>query len=87
MSTRCRSCSAEIEWAKTLGGKWMPVDPEPIPGGNLALDRASWPYKVRVMEKGEGSKQLSFDDASEGETLGFVSHFVSCPDRRQWRSA
>lgn len=34
--TTCRKCPAEIIFAKTPAGAWMPVDAEPNPDGNLA---------------------------------------------------
>jgi hypothetical protein len=38
MSTsRCRSCHKAIVWAKTVTGKSMPLDVEPVEGGNIQL--------------------------------------------------
>jgi len=36
MST-CKSCFAHVIWAKTTTGKAIPLNPEPIIGGNLEL--------------------------------------------------
>lgn len=33
----CRSCKARIRWVKTEHGKQMPVDAEPVAGGNIEL--------------------------------------------------
>jgi hypothetical protein len=84
VSARCRSCGQEIEWAKTDRGRWMPIDPTPVSGGNLTIDRSSWPPVATVITPGEGSRQLSFD-SNNGEILAYVSHFKSCPDSTEWR--
>lgn len=63
----CRSCGAEIIWALTEKGKRMPVDPEPVPHGNLFL---------RKRENG------AYDVRPAGDLLlseRYVSHFSSCP--------
>jgi len=47
MST-CRSCNAPILWARSAKGKRrpMPLDPEPVPGGNVELvDGEAWVVK------------------------------------------
>jgi hypothetical protein len=33
----CRSCNAQIIWAKTRTGKNMPIDYEPSPKGNVTI--------------------------------------------------
>lgn len=33
----CRSCGAAIIWAKTINGKAIPLDAEPVAGGNVSL--------------------------------------------------
>lgn len=41
----CRSCGAEIIWAKTLSGKAMPLDAEPVLGGRIRLeDGIAYPH-------------------------------------------
>lgn len=35
---RCRSCGAEIVWAETSGGRYMPLDPEPRQDGNMIIE-------------------------------------------------
>ena len=86
--TTCKSCGAPVEWAKTEAGRWMPIDPEPVPGGNLAIDRSSWPPVATVMGPGEGAAQLALGaEDGEGELLAHVSHFATCPDRDEWRGS
>lgn len=79
----CRSCKAPIRWAETDAGKAIPIDPEPVPTGNLVMTHVTVGGPVRVryvrvryVRKGE---QLS------PEAPRYVTHFVSCPERDQWR--
>lgn len=34
---KCKSCGAEIRWAKTPAGKAIPIDEKPSPTGNITL--------------------------------------------------
>ncbi len=34
---KCKSCGAEIFWAKSAGGKSMPINSEPSVNGNLQI--------------------------------------------------
>lgn len=72
MSATCHSCGAPIVWVHTEAGKRMPIDPEPVDGGNLILDRRDGP-RVTV--------------ATEGNLppCGYVSHFATCPQAGKWR--
>lgn len=71
--SQCRSCDAEILWCKTLvGNKNMPVDPIPVPGGNLELQI------VR-------GRQLVVVHPSDPEITRHVSHFATCPNAKEHR--
>lgn len=37
MKARCKSCGAAITWARTEGGKAIPIDHASTPRGNLLL--------------------------------------------------
>lgn len=39
MTKTCKDCGAEIVFAKTNKGHWMPLDPQPNPAGNVAAYR------------------------------------------------
>lgn len=73
---RCRSCNARILWALTTKGRRMPIDPEPVQGGNIELeDRgrmfpplATFPVKVDNMT-----------------TKRYTSHFATCPNANAHR--
>lgn len=72
----CRSCDAEIEWAQTeKGNKKMPLDADPVDGGNLVvISHVAGEFGmvpvVRYVKKGEGRR---------------VSHFATCPNRDEHR--
>lgn len=70
--SRCRSCDAPIRWARTEAGKSMPLDPNPVPDGNVVLlddDR------VHV---------LHADESADGAPT-YVSHFATCPKAKDHR--
>lgn len=70
--TTCRSCGAEIEWARfSSGGKRVPLDPPGDEPGNLVvLGRQAGLPIVTVVAAGLGDR---------------TSHFATCPDNNQWR--
>lgn len=75
--TRCVSCQAPIFWALTHGkAKPMPVDAEPVEGGNLRLIKADTPPIVTA------SMQLELGEVDDG--VRYQSHFASCPDAAKW---
>lgn len=63
-------------WAAAGPGKAMPVDPEPVEGGNLELVAGGSQLvpRVRVVPAGERA----------GRVL-HTSHFVTCPHAGRWR--
>jgi hypothetical protein len=68
----CDSCKAPLKWAVTRKGHRMPLDPEPVPDGNLVLTY-------------EGDTVIA-EGAPTGTTRArYQSHFASCPDREQHR--
>jgi hypothetical protein len=70
MSTsRCRSCHKAIVWAKTVTGKSMPLDVEPVEGGNIQLVDGI----AHVVGKG-----------AQGELL-YLSHFATCSSAARHR--
>jgi hypothetical protein len=70
---RCRSGGAEIVWAKTAKGKFMPLDAAPVKGGKLALV--------------EGERMTHIVAADPEAEEGYVSHYATCPQAAQWRKA
>ena len=69
----CRSCKAPVYWAVTTAGNRMPVDVDQVPGGNVELvDRSAADPLARIVKP-------------EPAVERYRSHFVSCPDRREWK--
>lgn len=78
--SRCRSCHAPIEWviveqADGSRRKRMPIDPEPVVGGNLQIVDRAWDGTavVRVVEPQPGLPRR-------------VSHFATCPNAADHRT-
>lgn len=69
----CRSCGAAIYWALTGSGTSMPVDIEPVAGGNV---RFVGPARVEVL----GPIEVELEDGPL-----FVSHFATCPHADEHR--
>ncbi len=73
MSTTCRSCGAEIIWAKTVNGKTIPLNAKSSVSGNIFLQYESDPRDhpmAIVVPRGGG---LSY------QTALYTSHFTNCP--------
>lgn len=67
--SKCRSCGAPVEWAKTQKGSAMPLDPTPTPEGNM------------VLVDGMARMRTAADAALEPRR----SHFATCPQATHWR--
>lgn len=71
MTTRpCDKCGEEIGFVQTVGGKWIPVDPEAAtallaPGVTLVTDDG------RVLRGSPATATVS--------AVGFVPHWATCP--------
>lgn len=68
--SKCRSCGADIIWVELKNGKKHPLDSEIV--------------------EADGNKVLYLDDITEFKKLpagrkGYVSHFATCPDAKDWR--
>jgi hypothetical protein len=70
----CRSCKAEIVWAITESGRWMPLDAEPNPRGEWRLF-GDTPRAVHVEpeRRAELAEQL------------MVPHWATCPHADEHR--
>lgn len=78
--SRCRSCGAPIVWAVTEAHRRrMPVDAEPVDGGNVLLSTDDPPL-AQVHAPGQASL---FADAANRPT--YTSHFATCPQADQHR--
>lgn len=73
MTGTCRSCGAPILWVHTAKGTRMPLDAEPVDGGNVTLSNG-----VAFVH---GQPALLLDEPVET----YVSHFATCPQAAEWR--
>lgn len=79
-SNKCRSCGAPILWAETVKGKSMPIDPTPVPDGNIFLQvRQHLPPLAIYLT----ALELTAAQAEKREL--FKSHFATCPEATKWR--
>lgn len=69
----CRACGAPIRWVIGASGKRNPVDMEPVPDGNIAID-----------EDGVARYDSRRSPLPEGMPR-YVSHFVTCPEAGRFR--
>ena len=75
---RCKSCGKEIKWMRTVGGKSIPCDPEPV------YYRFRLGAKERIVTpNGEVLPcvllNAETDDLTDADGWGYVSHFATCP--------
>jgi hypothetical protein len=77
----CRSCGAIIVWTETEGGKRAPVDELPVTNGNIRLEQREddVPLAVYVGPPDPDQPSILWEDAR------FISHFATCPQRKEWR--
>ena len=80
----CRSCGAQIVWARTKRGKPMPVDAQPDRDGTIALveDARSGELTAHVVGK---PTPMAFVDGVWVEPRRYTSHFSTCPDADAFR--
>jgi hypothetical protein len=79
-NTTCRTCGMPIRWVITAAsGKRMPLDPDPVPDGNVWIESMNQGTPV----VGVG---LTRADVPRSVPFAYVSHFVTCPDSAEWRN-
>lgn len=83
----CSSCHAPIRWATIAStGRSIPLDPEPVPTGNLI-------YVEEPAGDGDGTTvRVVGPPRPDGGLIGdeyagrrFVSHFATCPNAAHHR--
>ena len=78
-TTKCRACQQEIAFIKTVKGKSMPVNPEPVyfvPAGGP---------NTYVMITGEVERGREPAYADKDTRIGYISHFATCPEADKFR--
>lgn len=76
----CGSCGHPVIWTVTHNGKRMPVDAEPVEGGNVRLRGEADGERVIAEYPGKEAPSLFGDDRER-----YVSHFATCPQAQSWR--
>lgn len=80
---RCRSCQARIVWTTNVSsGRRMPVDADPVAGGNVVLVSGNDGPEARVLTKDELARRAPRLD---GKPDLHVSHFATCAQAKDWR--
>lgn len=74
----CRSCSAPIIWATTDRGVSMPIDRDPVAGGNVQLA----PNAARA---GQWRATVIPPRLTFGRTDLHMPHHATCPHGRAWK--
>jgi hypothetical protein len=67
MPAKVCTCGAKMRWEKTVRGKAIPLDPDPVPGAHLFIREDGLVADDRA--------HPAPDDAPRYET-----HFATCPD-------
>jgi hypothetical protein len=68
----CNSCGSPVIWVHTGSGRLMPVDAEPVAGGNVEVTDG----RAKVW----GTAHAWPTDAPR-----YRSHFATCPHASSWR--
>lgn len=72
----CRSCGAAVRWVETAAGKRMPLDPEPVDGGNVELRQVMLDRQRHTIAVVHPVGQPALDEQGPR----YVSHFATCPN-------
>ncbi|HEY1309247.1 MAG TPA: hypothetical protein VGF24_37165 [Vicinamibacterales bacterium] len=76
MSAVCKSCGAEIVWAKTIKGRPIPLDRAPSQRGNVVLSDEG----TALVYNSPGAIAPRYQDSPR-----YLSHFATCPDADEHR--
>ena len=79
---RCRSCDAPIAWGLTAKGKRLPLDPAPSENGNVAASLSD----SGILDVGVPDRRQRDAMLCTGRPL-YLSHFVTCPNAKEWRKS
>lgn len=76
-TSTCRKCGANIKFIKTIGGKWLPVNPEPVYYSLLG-------NKDRVVTCDGRIVACSIVDMTT-DCIGFILHWATCKYANDFR--
>lgn len=78
-TAKCRGCGKKIAFIKTIGGKSIPVDPEPV----KFIPSNDYPKFIQVdgtVQTGIRVRGTDFNSESQGIMKeGYVAHRTTCP--------
>lgn len=80
--TLCRSCRAQLVWARTQSGKVCPFDAQPV---KFTVETHSRILPYDLAEDGDGNLMAlpKVKDRMEYGDEFFVIHFQTCPNASQ----
>ena len=82
----CKDCGREIDWMQTVGGRYIPVDPEPVFVIEGNGDEQFYTEEEGVLTgRPARLEEVQTREAKINTPLGFVPHWRSCPCRRDYR--
>ena len=85
MKEHCRSCGAEIFWAKTTQGKNMPIDSSPVEDGTILISVRTGAQVAEPQSKDQVEELKKQNKANGQPHRLFKSHFATCPQSKTWR--
>lgn len=72
---KCRSCGQPVRWVQSTLGNWMPLDAQPVAGGNIVL----LPDGTAQTLRGDLFETVPPDQPR------YQSHFASCANAEHHR--
>lgn len=85
MSDKCRSCKADVIWARTGNGKLTPIDAAPHVDGNVVLQHQRTEQGMIVHAKTLTRKRQAENKQSFIREITYKSHYATCPQAAKWR--
>ncbi len=76
----CSGCGIHIAWRFTPKGAKLPLDPDPVPTGNVVINRSG----IAVVLDRERLKKLEAREDRDRWPL-YVSHFATCVNSDRFR--
>ena len=75
---KCKKCGAKIIWIKTIAGKNMPCNPEPI----KYWEKLGAKWKI-VTPNGEVLSCEYEGDPEKATGMGYTPHFGNCTEKQK----
>lgn len=78
--SKCKACGAEVIWIRTLKGKNMICDKEPV----MYWGKKGSKQKV-ITKNGEVLSCVFEGDPQQATGIGFIPHWSTCPSANNFR--